>query len=156
WSYAQPKFDIAVVSAPIVRGNLVYLSNGYKAGCNLLQISGDARKGFQAKELYKTTARRIMENQHGGGVLVRDCVYGYSDARGGSWVCQDLKTGAAKWSERDKLGKGSLTCADGQLYLYSEDEGAAVLIEASPDGWKESGRFEIPKKSALPQTRKSS
>src|SRR5205085_12297306 len=80
---------------------------------------------------------------------------GYSD-RGHNWVCQDLKTGPAKWTEGEKLGRGSLTCADGRLYLYAEDDGTAVLIEASPDVWKESGRFEIPKKSELPQTRKSS
>ncbi len=29
------------------------------------------------------------------------------------------------------------------LYLVSEDDGEVVLIEASPDGWKEHGRFTL-------------
>src|SRR5262249_1643057 len=82
---------------------------------------------------------------HGGVVLVGEHVYGYGDNIG--WVCQDFKTGKEVWSERDALdGKGSLTCADGRLYLLS-DEGVAALVEASPKGWKEHGRFELPRKS---------
>jgi hypothetical protein len=72
------------------------------------------------------------------------------------WVCQQLLTGRDAWIQKRKLGKGSLTCADGRLYLYSEDEGKAVLIDASPKGWKEHGRFEIPKKSDLPEQRRTS
>ena len=48
-----------------------------------------------------------------------------------------------KWREKSKLGKGALSCADGMLYLLSENDGTVVLIEASSDGWKESGRFKL-------------
>jgi hypothetical protein len=34
------------------------------------------------------------------------------------------------------------------LYCYGEDDGIAVLVEASPQGWKEKGRFEIPQKTS--------
>jgi outer membrane protein assembly factor BamB len=37
-----------------------------------------------------------------------------------------------------------VTYADGHLVCYSEKDGTVVLVEASPQGWKESGRFQIP------------
>ena len=43
----------------------------------------------------------------------------------------------------------SLTCADGRLYCYGQKEGACVLIEASPKGWKEGGRLKIPKQTTI-------
>ena len=73
-------------------------------------------------------------------LLVGDYLYGYSDK--GGWTCQDFKSGDVKWQEK-KLGKGAIHCADGMLYLLEESSGTAVLIEASPDGWKEHGRFKL-------------
>src|SRR5262249_15283461 len=87
-----------------------------------------------------------MSNHHGGGVLVGEHLYGYSDKKG--WVCMEFKTGKTVWSERGKLGKGSLTFAEGKLYWYSEDNRTVVLIDASPKGWNETGRFKIPKETA--------
>ncbi len=99
-----------------------------------------------------------MTNHHGGVVKVGDYLYGYSDNKN-AWVCQDFKTGKVVWPVDDKgarpeqkkaaqkLGKGSLTCADGMLYLYTEGDGTCALIEASPAGWKEHGRFKIPRQT---------
>jgi hypothetical protein len=88
-----------------------------------------------------------MVNHHGGVVKVSDYLYGYSDGKG--WVCQDFKTGASKWEEKTKLGKGSLIYADGRLYLRQEDQGTVVLIEASPAGYGEHGRFDQPDRSKM-------
>ena len=62
------------------------------------------------------------------------------------WTCQDFKTGEAKW-QFNELRKGSLTYADGRFYVRAEDKGTVVLIEASPAGFKEHGRFEQPGRS---------
>ena len=87
-----------------------------------------------------------MVNHHGGVVRIGDYVYGYSDS--GGWTCQELKTGKAVWQERKKLGKGSLVYADGRLYLRNESgKGTVALIEATPDGYKEHGRFDQPNRS---------
>jgi outer membrane protein assembly factor BamB len=151
WSHPQPRFNTAVASTPIVHQNYVYLSAGYNAGCNLLKISRSGKK-FKAQEVYKKAPiRRLMSNQHGGVVFYGGSIYGYSDK--GYWLCQNLLTGKATWMERRKFGKGSLTCADGQLYLYSENDGTVVLIDASPKGWKEHGRFKIAKESQLRKDR---
>ena len=45
------------------------------------------------------------------------------------------------------LAKGSITYADGRLYLYSEDNGTVVLLEPNSKEWKEAGRFKIPQQT---------
>jgi hypothetical protein len=53
-------------------------------------------------------------------------------------------TGAAVWTEKEKLHKGSLTYADGRLYCREEESGIVVLLEAAPTGYREKGRFTQP------------
>ena len=48
------------------------------------------------------------------------------------------------WRDRS-VGKGSVTYADGHLYLQGEGN-VVGLAEASPTAYKEKGRFEIPDK----------
>ena len=124
----------AVIPTPIFRDGYVYVSAGYNAGCKLVQITG-------AKEPVEVYANKTMDNKNGGVVLVGDYLYGYAEQ--GGWLCQKFKTGEEVWKERGKLGKGSLTSADGMLYCLAEDNGTAALVEASPDGWKEHGRFKL-------------
>ena len=70
------------------------------------------------------------------------------------WLCQEFKTGLKKWSEKRKLNeRGSIVYADGQLYLYGEKAGKVMLIEASQDGWKANGAFQIPELSKLRRPR---
>jgi outer membrane protein assembly factor BamB len=154
WVFPNARYDIyAVVPTPIVKDSLVYVTAGYSAGCNLLKITKDGA-AFKAEDLYSSRSQKVMQNEHGGVVLVGGYVYGYSDGKG--WVCQEFKTGKLVWNEKNQLdGKGSLTCADGHLYLYS-DEGVAALIKATPMGWEESGRFDLPEKSKVPELRKTS
>ncbi len=135
----------AVIPTPVVWGNYVYVTSGYGSGCGLLKLTPD-KGGIRADKVY---ANKNMQNHHGGVVRVADYVYGYSDPRG--WICQKALTGEIAWTERRKLGKGSLTCADGLLYCYSEDDGTLALVEASPDGWKEHGRFKIPRQTEEPR-----
>jgi outer membrane protein assembly factor BamB len=123
----------AVIPTPIFRDGYVYVSAGYGVGCKLIKIEPDNK----VTEIYENT---VMVNHHGGVVLVGDYLYGHSDKAG--WVCQDFKTGKQVWADK-KLGKGALTFADGKLYLLGEADGQVVLIDASPDGWKEHGRFTL-------------
>jgi outer membrane protein assembly factor BamB len=129
----------AVIPTPIYRDGYVYITSGYGAGCKMIQL-----KDGKPVIVYEN---HHMKNHHGGVVLVGDYLYGYSDGVG--WLCQDFKTGEKVWSDKESLGKGSLTCVDGMLYLMSEDTGEVVLIEASPGGWKEHGRFTLEPKTKL-------
>lgn len=146
WRFAR-KGSTAVIPTPVVSGDSVFITSGYGVGCSLVKVTKDGDK-FKAEEGYSD---KDMVNHHGGVVLVDGNLYGYSDGDHGRWVCKDMKTGKVLWSkgkDETKLGKGSVTYADGCLYCYSEDEGTIVLVPASPDGWNEKGRFTIPEKSS--------
>lgn len=136
----ERKGRTAVIPTPIYSDGCVYVTSAYGIGCNLFKIS-EAGGKFTADEAY---ANKVLGNKHGGVIKVGDCVYGHADDKG--WTCQDFKTGEARW-QYNKLGKGSLIYADRRFYLRAEDKGTMVLIEASPEGFKEHGRFEQPDRS---------
>src|SRR5262249_19519376 len=142
WSTDQNAHGISV-STPVFHDNCVYTTTGYGNGCGLTRVTGDTTRQ-RGEKVYDTKASRVMFNHHGGVVLLGDYIYGYSGGPG--WVCQDFKTGKQGWASK-KLGKGSVTCAGGMLYCYAEGDGTACLVGASPDGWKEHGRFKIPRTS---------
>ncbi|HEV3203174.1 MAG TPA: PQQ-binding-like beta-propeller repeat protein [Gemmataceae bacterium] len=147
WHYLQNSYRTAVIPTPIFHNNHVYATAGYGAGCDLLKLTPEGQK-IKVEKVYANTN---MVNHHGGVVLVGDHLYGYSDGKG--WVCQEFKTGKNDWEEKGKLSKGCLTYADGNLYCYSERDGTVVLAEATPKGWKENGRFKIPKETELNRKR---
>lgn len=124
----------AVIPTPIFQDGQVFVAAGYGVGCKSVKIGANNA----VEELYASTD---MINHHGGVVLVDGHLYGYSDKAG--WSCLDFKTGAVKWTERKALGKGAIHAADGKLYLLEEKTGTVVLIDASPEGWKEHGRFTL-------------
>lgn len=124
----------AVIPTPIFHEGNVYVAAGYGVGCKMINVG----EGNKVSEVYRND---VMVNHHGGVVLVGDHLYGYSDK--GGWTCQDFKTGKQVWAERRALGKGAVTYADGKLYLLGESDGQVVLIDASPAGWKEHGRFTL-------------
>lgn len=100
---------------------------------------------FKAAELY---SNKDMANQHGGMVLVGDYLYGYSDL-GRELRCLELKTGKVVWGN-PSVGKCSLTFADGNFIVRAESgPGAIALVEATPAGYKEKGRFNQPDRTKL-------
>jgi outer membrane protein assembly factor BamB len=141
WRAAR-KGRTAVIPDPVIHDDHVYVTSGYGIGCNLFKVS-KAGQQFSAEEVY---SNKVMINHHGGVVRRGDYLYGYSDGRG--WTCQEFKSGEAAWTERSKLAKGSIAYADGKLYLRAESgRGTVLLIEASPGGFIEKGRFDQPDRS---------
>jgi outer membrane protein assembly factor BamB len=130
---------------PIFHDGCVFTSaSGTEEGAGgdaLLRLEPSA-EGVKATEVY---LHRHVLNHHGGVVRVGDYLYGCG---GSGLVCLDFKTGAVKWNERS-IGRGSLIVADGHVYLRGE-RGAVALIEATPDGYKEKGRFQQPDRSKFP------
>jgi outer membrane protein assembly factor BamB len=128
----------ATIPTPIFHDNCVFVTSGYGVGCNLFRITS-APSGFTAEQVY---ANKIMVDHHGGVLRIGDYLYGHSDGQG--WVCQEFKTGNLVWKNAG-VGKGSLTYADGHLYLRSESgKGVLALVEATPEGYREKGRFDQP------------
>ncbi len=126
---------VAVIPTPLYRDGFVYVTSGYGVGCRLLKLADDGRS---VEEVYDN---KVMKNHHGGVLLLGDGVYGHSDPSG--WMCQDFMTGEEVWRERSKLGKGAIAYADERFYLQDESTGEIVLIEATPEEWRERGRFTL-------------
>ena len=139
WKQAFPG-KVAVIPTPIVRDNQVYVTAGYGVGSLAIKIE-------PGNKITPVFENKNLKNHHGGAILLGDFVYGHSDGDG--WVCQDWKTGEQKWKEKSKLGKGAIGYADGMFYCLDEGSGAVALIEASPNGWSEKGRFKLDPQSAI-------
>jgi outer membrane protein assembly factor BamB len=137
WSYERVANDTANVATPIFHDGKVFLSSDYGTGCALLELGPSG-----AREVY---FNRDMRNHHSSSVLVGDTLYGFSSA---ILTAMDFDSGKVLWQDRS-VGKGSLVFADGRLYLLSE-RGVVGLAEASPEGYREHGRFSLPERSGLP------
>jgi outer membrane protein assembly factor BamB len=140
----ESPFGTEVINTPLVQGAHLFITvatgNG---GCELVKV-GREGDGFKAESVY---ANKNLSNHHGNVIKVGDHVYGYSEGRG--WVCHRFLDGMNVWSEKTKLVAGAIAYADGRLVCYGENDGTTVLVEASPEGWREAGRFKLPRQSAL-------
>jgi outer membrane protein assembly factor BamB len=131
WEYAKPSNNVANAATPIARGNRVFISSDYGTGGGVVEIKPDNT----AQEVWFS---KDMRNHHSSSVLVGDYLYGFSSA---ILTAMKFDTGEIAWRDRS-VGKGSLVYADGRLYCFSE-RGVVGLVEATPTGYVERGRFRI-------------
>jgi len=152
WKF--PREAKITISSPLAKGNLVFVASSYTVGCDLIRLTPKDDGTFEAKAVYDEAKRKLMQNHHGGMILLEDYVYGYSDSRG--WSCLQLESGEVAWKSM-KLGKGSVVYADGHLWCYAEEDGTLAVLEASPRGYQEKRRFRIaqPSKRPRPERNKS-
>jgi len=136
--------ETAVIPDPIQKDGYVFTTSGYGVGCNVFKVNGDS-----ADEVYSDANTINKKNDRtanhlGGMVLVGDHLYGTNER---NLRCLELKTGKLVW-ENKCVGKGSIMAADGNLIVRSEGgKGSIALVEASPAGYKEHGRFDQPERS---------
>lgn len=141
WRYQRSMpYDDVVIATPIVHDGYILSTVGFGQGCDLIKVDLNG-SNYQVQ---KILSDKSLQNRDGGVVLVGTHVFGHSENRG--WVCKEFTTGKELWMERSKLARGSVTFADNRLYCCSE-EGVVTLAEASPQGWKEHGRFKLPQAS---------
>ncbi len=134
WRYERVANRTANITTPILHDNKVFYTSAYDTGAALLSLKTQGGE-VKAEEIYFT---RDMMNHHGGVVLVNGYLYGFSNQM---LTCMEFATGKVMWKDRS-VGKGTVTYADGNLYLLGENN-MAGLAEATPTGYKEKGRFEI-------------
>lgn len=145
WRHDNPGYRTAVIPTPIVSGEYVFATAGYGAGCDLVKLTGSG-ENIKAEKVY---ANKNLVNHHGGVVLLKDHIYGYSDTRG--WVCLNFKTGDIVWEEKSNKtpGKGAIAYADDRLYCLGENDGTLAQIEATTEGYQELGRLKLPETTKL-------
>jgi len=132
WDYPRAANNVANAATPVARGNRVFISSDYGNGGGLVEIKAN---GQGVSEVYFT---KEMRNHHSSSILIGDHMYGFSS---GILTAMRFDTGEVAWKDRS-VGKGSLVYADGHLYALSEN-GVVGLVEATPTGYQEKGRFRI-------------
>jgi outer membrane protein assembly factor BamB len=135
WRYGRTSGPMGMsILTPVVGEGLVYSGNEPLGGAAVrILIDGGVGK---VEEVYRGMK---LPRMIGGAVLVGDVLYGTS---GLTLVATDFKTGEVKWSERS-AAPGAVAYADGRLYLHGEN-GDVALVEATPDAYREHGRFMPP------------
>jgi outer membrane protein assembly factor BamB len=134
WRYGNVSNNTANITTPVYSNGKVFFTSAYGTGGALLGLRATGQD-VSAQEIYFT---RNMQNHHGGVVLVDGYLYGFNNS---ILTCLEFETGKVLWRDRS-VGKGSVAYADGHLYIVGEDN-IVGLVEASPKGYRETGRFTI-------------
>jgi outer membrane protein assembly factor BamB len=134
WRYDKTKDSMgANATTPIVARDYVY--SGSAAGGGLALIKGVGSATTADSVYFAKKAPTAL----GGSVKIGDYLYGTT---GAALLCTEYMTGEVKWSDRS-IGAASILYADGRLYLHGEN-GEVALVEATPDSYRELGRFTPP------------
>jgi outer membrane protein assembly factor BamB len=132
WTYTKTaEGSPANIPTPILDGNFVYSSTG-RGGGGLIKLNGTETP----EQIY---ASAKLPNSIGGTVKIGNYLYGTNSQ---ALNCIEFATGEVKWSDRC-IGASAICYADGMLFLHGEN-GDAALVEATPEGYRELGRFTPP------------
>jgi outer membrane protein assembly factor BamB len=123
------------ITDAVVSGEYILISSGYGKGSMMFRLRSSG-KDLIPEKVWQT---ELMDNHHGGIILHKGYVYGSGTSSTG-WFCLDFKTGKQIWRAG---GKGSITYADGMLYLLDE-KGRMKLVTAIPDQYDQHGEFKVP------------
>jgi outer membrane protein assembly factor BamB len=134
WRNAEVAKGMAQMVTPVARDEYVY-GGAQGVGGGLVRLKADPA-GVAAEKVYFA---RGLPDDIGGSVLVGDYLYGTTDA---GLVAAEFTTGKVKW-QGEGIGGGSVAYADGQIYLHGQN-GNVALIEATPEAYREKGRFTPP------------
>ena len=144
WGYNRIANTVANIPTPIVHGDHVFVSTGYGTGAALLHVVQKGEGAFEAEEVYFLSGDE-MQNHHGGMVLVDGHVYTGTGHNKGFPLCLDMDQGEIAWGpvRNDGSGSAAVVYADGRL-VFRYQNGTVLLIEATPEAYREHGQFDIP------------
>jgi outer membrane protein assembly factor BamB len=139
------RYDLIKCTTPLYKDGMVYITGGYDTGGMMIRIAPDG------KSANVEWTDQVLDNHHGGVVLVNGCIYGsnWINNNTGNWCCIDWKTGKKVW-EQSWNGKGSIIAADGMLYIYDERQGNVGLVKATPEKFDLVSSFKITQGNAGP------
>jgi outer membrane protein assembly factor BamB len=137
WQYDWPLGGgMARIVQPSLLGDSdVLIGTGFGNGTRRLHVNhgGD---GWTAQEIWTTKAINPYFNDL---VVRQDHLYGFD---GSFLTCVSLEDGQEKWRARGYGSGQVLLLADQGLLLVLSEKGQVALVEASPNGHKELGRFQ--------------
>lgn len=134
WTVPWPTEYSVNATTPIVSGDIIFHSSGYKMGCQAIKVT---KSGYT--ELWKNN---LMEAQHSDPILIEGYIYGYSGESSrpnGQFKCIELSSGKEMWSTNE-IGQGTTTFADGHL-ICLDIKGNLYLLKPDPSGFKKVGEI---------------
>ena len=143
WRYDETSKGPANIPTPVAHGNYVYSTARSMTAGGLVKLAAKPDGGVTAEQVY---FQRGLPSAIGGSVKVGDIIYGTT---GEGLVAADFLTGKIHWTDAS-VGAGSILFAEGRLYVYGED-GDIALVEATPEAYREKGRFTPPGKPEHPR-----
>jgi outer membrane protein assembly factor BamB len=141
WHYEKPisKYGANIPTPVAYRGSIYSAAAGTGGGLIQLKLKAGVP---EPEQIYFESK---LPTAIGGAVKVDDLLYGTTSQ---AMLCLEFATGKVKWEER-ALGAASICYAGGRLYLHGEN-GEVALVEPSPEGYRERGRFAPPEQPAHP------
>ena len=131
WRFPWQTTHDVNAAMPLVEDNFVFITSGYGHGCAMLEITPQGPQArWQNKEIQAQFSSPVAFGGH---------IYGVGDP--GFLVCLDPRTGAAVWKQQG-FEKGGLCAVDGVLLVMAGDRGDLVMVNATPNGYEELGRFQ--------------
>jgi outer membrane protein assembly factor BamB len=132
------KWELIKCTTPLYNDGMVYVTGGYDTGGMMVKMAVD---GKSANIVWTD---QLLDDHHGGVVLVNGCIYGSNWVNNGTgnWCCIDWNTGEKKWEQRWNC-KGSIIAAEGMLYIYDEKNGNVGLVKATPEKFDLVSSFKV-------------
>jgi outer membrane protein assembly factor BamB len=144
WRYTQTSGGPANIATPVARGAYVYSTNSRRFGGGLVQLIGTGDT-VSAEQVY---FERDVPNTLGGQVLIGDILYGTNQE---GPAAAEFTTGKLRWRAKG-VGPAAVFYADSRLYYHGEN-GDMLLVEATPEEYREKGRFTPPDQPKRRDTR---
>ena len=137
WKHPWPgssSTNANVSQAVPVPNDRVLVSKGYGGGAKLLQISQTDHDQWQVAEVWSNS--RVLRTKFCNVVLHGEYVYALSD---GILECVELASGRRVWKQ-GRYEQGQVLGVE-DLLLVQAESGEVALVEATPSGHQELGRF---------------
>ncbi|MGM0492712.1 MAG: PQQ-binding-like beta-propeller repeat protein [Armatimonadota bacterium] len=116
-------------ATPIVSGNHVFITSNYKRGCAVITVGENgADITWETKGMWSHFNTPVYHDGY---------LYGPSNP---NLVCLDPSNGEQVWTQSG-FERGGVCLVDGVILALSGNQGFLAMVEATPDGYNELGRF---------------
>jgi outer membrane protein assembly factor BamB len=137
WEHTWPgrsNANASVSNAVPVPPDRVFLSKGYGQGAELIRLTASGDRPWSVDSIWQSPV--VMKTKFSNVVLYDGHVYGLDDV---VLECIEVDTGRRRW-KRGRYGYGQLLRA-GEVLIVLSESGELVAVEATPDRYRELGRF---------------
>jgi outer membrane protein assembly factor BamB len=146
WNYKRVSSSIANMAYVLVRDDHLFVTTGFGMGCARLRIVAE-KNAIRVEEIYFS---KNFQNLYGGIVQIGDHAFAGHSGWGTNPTCVEVNTGKIVWTERGAgTGPVATIATEDRLYFRFSD-GLMVLADATPEGYKEKGKFNQPERSKFP------